>query len=76
METTLEAVFEDGVLKPLKPLDLPEGAHVNLYVIEQGVPRQSDSPADLIAAIANLPKEEGPEFTARDHDIVLYGKSA
>ncbi len=37
MTLALEAVFEDGVLKPLHPLDLPEHQKVQL-VLETGAP--------------------------------------
>ncbi|MBI3393938.1 MAG: antitoxin family protein [Nitrospirae bacterium] len=29
---TIEAVYENGVLKPLKPLDLPEHVHVQVTI--------------------------------------------
>jgi predicted DNA-binding antitoxin AbrB/MazE fold protein len=30
MKQTIEAIYENGVLKPVKPLRLPNGAHVTL----------------------------------------------
>ena len=32
MPTAVEAIYEDGVLRPLQPLFLPEHAHVRLSV--------------------------------------------
>ena len=32
MPTAVEAIYEDGVLRPLQPLSLPEHAHVRLSV--------------------------------------------
>ncbi len=40
MTLALEAVFEDGVLKPLNPLNLPEHQKVQL-VLETGSPAEA-----------------------------------
>lgn len=32
MRTTVEAIYEDGILRPLKALDLPEHCSVRLWV--------------------------------------------
>ena len=34
MSTSIEAVYEQGVLRPTKPLDLREGTRVSLLVLE------------------------------------------
>jgi predicted DNA-binding antitoxin AbrB/MazE fold protein len=34
MQKTLEAVYEDGVLKPLEKLDLEEGTHFTVLLLE------------------------------------------
>ena|ERR1700757_447003 len=34
MDKTVEAVYEGGVLKPLEKLDLEEGAHLTLLLLE------------------------------------------
>jgi len=41
MSTSIEAVYEEGVLRPLEPLDLREGARVSLLVIEPVTARLS-----------------------------------
>ena len=32
MTTEVDAIYEDGLLRPLRPLDLPEHTHVRLSV--------------------------------------------
>lgn len=34
MSTSIEAVYEQGVLRPLRPLSLPEGAKVEIILAE------------------------------------------
>lgn len=34
MSQTIEAVYEDGIFKPLKPVDLPEGTRVRIEAEE------------------------------------------
>lgn len=48
MATTLDAVFEDGVLKPVQPLELAEGERVRVTVERAGT-----APADEILALAS-----------------------
>jgi len=73
MTLTIEAIYEDGVLKPTQPISLPEGTRVSL-VIEASVEAQvAKSPAAILAAIAALPLASNDQnFSNRDHDSVLY----
>ncbi|MFN7953572.1 MAG: antitoxin family protein [bacterium] len=48
MTTTLDAVFENGVLKPVQPLELVEGERVRVTVERAGT-----APADEILALAS-----------------------
>lgn len=43
METTIEAVFENGILRPLTPLKLKDHQKVRLIVEQQGSPVQESS---------------------------------
>ncbi|MBI1761309.1 MAG: antitoxin family protein [Acidobacteria bacterium] len=71
MTTTMEAVFEQGVLRPLKPLDWAEGTRVELTVVTAMPARQ---PYEILSAIAALPLEvTREEHAGRDHDGFLYG---
>ena len=73
--TTVEAIYQGGVLRPIGPVDLEEGARVRLLVVRERQPGQ-ETPAQIMAKIAALPLEtdNGIETTARDHDKYLYGE--
>jgi predicted DNA-binding antitoxin AbrB/MazE fold protein len=53
MSQTINATFEDGVLKPSQPLQLPAHAHVRITieVIDQDTERQSE---EKLAALEDL----------------------
>ena len=80
---TIEAVYEHGVLRPLEPLALPEGARVQVSVAgkaesDQEPPRKvsepQKTPAQILAEIAALSEHHGAVETASvDHDEILYG---
>ena len=73
MTTTIEAIYEQGVLRLIQPLSLAEGTRVEIIVITREPTAESTKPADILAAIAALPMEaSGEEFSGRDHDKILY----
>jgi predicted DNA-binding antitoxin AbrB/MazE fold protein len=76
MTSTVQAVYEQGVFRPLTPLALPEGQEVEVIIVSE--PRaDSQTAASLLAEIAALPIEgSGDPFTSREHDRVLYGEQA
>jgi predicted DNA-binding antitoxin AbrB/MazE fold protein len=71
MTTPVEAIYENGVLRPLTPLALPEGQRVHVFVAsEDAAPGQNA--ASILAEIAALPVETPAiPSTSRDHDRVL-----
>jgi predicted DNA-binding antitoxin AbrB/MazE fold protein len=70
---TIEAVYENGVLRPLTPLALPEGQCVRISIVAEEA-AGSQSAGVILAEIASLPVEgTGDPFTSRDHDRSLYG---
>jgi predicted DNA-binding antitoxin AbrB/MazE fold protein len=89
MTITVDATYEDGVLKPAQPLPLPAHAQVRVTVEAQSVvaatadqQRASDEQAELslgeqIAAMARaLPPgalDNLPDDLASQHDHYLYG---
>lgn len=75
MATTVEAVYEQGVLRLKKPVALAEGTTVEVIIISREPAPGEATPADILAAIASLPlKGDSGEFSGRDHDQILYGR--
>ncbi len=83
MNRTISAIFDAGVFRPLKPVELAEGTPVVVQVPEATPPAEL-SPAELkqqqaavkkmLAEIESLPIEEPDDgFSGRDHDKILYG---
>jgi len=76
MTTTAAAIYENGVLRPLSPLPLAEGARVEVTVTDQAMPSAAEiqAAAGLLRQVAALPMECGEDgFSGREHDRVLYG---
>ena len=75
MRTTVEAVYEQGVLRLLQPVALAEGTRVEVLIITPESTVEGKTPADILAAIAAMPLEAGGKaFSGRDHDDILYGE--
>lgn len=74
MTLQIEAVYEQGMLRPLQPLRLAEGTQVALTLV---APPAQRAPYEILAAIAALPLEvEREERAGREHDRFLYGAGA
>lgn len=75
MTKQIEAVYEQGMIRPLQPLELPEGARLDLIVITHEEPKTNGNTAEILAEIATLPLEGSNEaFAGREHDSILYPK--
>ena len=75
MTKEIAAVYEQGVIRPLQPLELPEGARLDLIVITHEQPKANGNTAEIIAEIAALPLEGSTDaFPGREHDSILYSK--
>ena len=73
MTKEIEAVYEQGIIRPLQPLELPEGARLDVIVITHEPPRTNGNTAEMLAEIAALPLEGSNEaFAGREHDSLLY----
>jgi predicted DNA-binding antitoxin AbrB/MazE fold protein len=74
--TPIEAVYEQGVLRPTRPIDLAEGTRVEIIVIPESSSKGpgKSTPAEVAARIAAMPMQASPEgFSGEDHDAILYG---
>jgi len=75
MTVSVEAVYENGVLRLKEPVALEDGAHVEVIVITREPAPSSATAAEILEEIAALPIEGDAEaFSGRDHDRILYEK--
>ena len=75
MTKEIEAIYEHGMIRPLQPLELPEGARLDIIVITHDEVETNGNAAEILAEIAALPIEgESDSFSGRDHDSILYPK--
>jgi predicted DNA-binding antitoxin AbrB/MazE fold protein len=84
---SFQAVFENGVLRPLEPLELAEHAVVSLAIVPEAGDTTPPSAAEVaeakrqgqawrtlleeLAQVPDAPDSDG--LTNRDHDRILYG---
>lgn len=62
-------------MRPLVPIDLPDGSHVTLFPVAHPVERRHKTPTEILDEIAALPIEgKTDQFSGEDHDSVLYPK--
>lgn len=75
MTKEIEAVYEQGIIRPLEPLDLAEGTRLDLIVVTREQPKANGNAAEILAEIAALPLEGTDDvFAGREHDSTLYPK--
>ncbi|UBF26465.1 DUF104 domain-containing protein [Kovacikia minuta CCNUW1] len=73
MTITIEAVYEQGLLRLLQPLPLAEGTRIEIIVISTEVQSEIKTPGKVLAEIAAMPLEgSNNEFSGKDHDSILY----
>ena len=73
MTKEIEAVYEQGIIRPLQPLELAEGTRLDLIVITHEQPKTNGNTAEILAEIAALPLEGSNDaFAGREHDSILY----
>jgi len=71
---TVKAVYENGVFKPMEPVDLKEHTEVEVLIPESASPDADDptgwkAAEELIGFI-----EDAPPDMAENHDQYLYGE--
>lgn len=77
MTKEIEAIYEGGIIRPVTPLELPDGARLDVIVMTRESPKANGNAARVLAEIAALPLESASDsFSARDHDSVLYPKNS
>lgn len=83
MTTTINAIYEGGVLRPLTPLNLTDGERVEVTLSappslppDVALPRQYPrTPFEILSEIAAMSSDTGvPDTSSVDHDKVLYGE--
>ena len=75
MTKEIEAIYEHGIIRPVKPLELPEGSRLDVIVMMHEKPRTNGNAAGILAEIAALPLEGASDaFSGREHDSILYPK--
>ena len=74
MMKEIEAIYERGVLRPVEPLELPEGSRLDVILVSRDKAEQNGvAAANSLAEIAELPLEGASDaFSGRDHDSLLY----
>ncbi|MHC5774476.1 antitoxin family protein [Nostoc sp.] len=73
MTITIEAVYEQGVLRLSQPIPLAEGTRVQVTVISTETKPKDKTPREILAQIAGMPLEVSTDkFYGRDHDTILY----
>jgi predicted DNA-binding antitoxin AbrB/MazE fold protein len=73
MTVTVEAIYEQGILRLSQPIPLAEGTHVQVTIISPPVEFETKSPSQILKDIAAIPLQgKQDEFSGRDHDAILY----
>ena len=75
MTIDVEAVYEDGVLKPERPLALKDKARVHVTIVakaEQATATDDPTGWKAIDALRGIVKDAPPDM-AENHDKYLYG---
>ena len=75
----IHAIYENGVFRPIEPIELPDNVEVEIVIHKQPMPRPQvadSAPLANLAAIACQHPENPdlPTDLAEQHDHYLYGK--
>jgi predicted DNA-binding antitoxin AbrB/MazE fold protein len=87
MDQEFQAIFENGILRPLTPLNLPEAVQVSVRVhadAHSALDASKPSAAELqcqqaaldamFQAVDQMPQTKHSDgLSGRDHDKILYG---
>lgn len=68
----IEAIYEQGMIRPLQPLELPEGAQLDLIVTIHEESKNKGDVAKILAETAALPLEGSTDdFAGCEHDSLV-----
>jgi len=73
MTTRFRAIVDHGVLKPTVPVELEEGATVEVLIVSAPSCAPAQNAAKILAALSRLATSSGDPRTGLDHDQVIYG---
>jgi predicted DNA-binding antitoxin AbrB/MazE fold protein len=76
MNREVKAIFRNGQVKPLEPLNIPENSHLRIIVEETNGEKRRTSPTaaeDPLARIYEIAEDIGPADLATNLDFYLYG---
>lgn len=78
---SVQVIYENGVLRPLRPLNVAEGTRFEVVITESVAHDAHVDEAEYreflsaLESISSLPLQSAPQpNTARDHDQILYPK--
>lgn len=71
-QTTITAVYDGGVLRPLEALDLAAGRQVRLQLVEDDDSATRPPASSSLTAVGYLPKSEALEIEFHDGSVYLY----
>lgn len=69
MQETVEAIYEDGVIKPLQKLRIKEHQKLTVTISRRSVKVKPENPAMALVGIF----ESGIKNLSSEHDKYLYG---
>jgi predicted DNA-binding antitoxin AbrB/MazE fold protein len=67
------AICEQGVIRPLQPLELPEGARLDLIVITHEQPKDNGMTAEVLAKNRSSSSRGATEISLRNHRNRFFG---
>jgi predicted DNA-binding antitoxin AbrB/MazE fold protein len=73
MTARFTAIVDQGLLRPIGPVELEEGATVEVVVVSALTEPAATNPAEILANLAKLASKTGDAATGADHDLVIYG---
>jgi predicted DNA-binding antitoxin AbrB/MazE fold protein len=73
MTARFTAIVDHGVLRPTIPVQLEEGATVEVVVVSQPEMPTAANAAAILADLAKLASSHGDPATGIEHDRVIYG---